>query len=213
MNSREKPTTLLCTVDQCWEFKGISGFLSLYSLAVYSRSIYYSTESIRWHSIAESLMEINIKKFYTHSYIYTHEMTVFIQFYCLSYISSLNRHSFFFSGEGNDSYSLLKWALINTLMSIFLNKFNFFCFLKRHSIFYHLIFFQSYPIVFIYTILIFIYFLWDGFYELTPLRRYQITLFFLPSLCLTTISYGNFYAKYIFSFLLLIPLFTRGSTV
>lgn len=26
MNSREKPTTLLCTVDECWEFKGISGF-------------------------------------------------------------------------------------------------------------------------------------------------------------------------------------------
>lgn len=68
---------MLCTVDECWEFKRISGFafvifplthsgprsLSLRLLRSirhwYSRSIHYSTQSIGWHSIADG---INTKK-------------------------------------------------------------------------------------------------------------------------------------------------------
>lgn len=100
MNSREKPTTLLCTVDQCWEFKGISGFLSLYSLAVYSRSIYYSTESIRWHSIAESLMEINIKKiFFIHILTYIHMKWLYSYSFIVSPISLLLTGISFFLGR------------------------------------------------------------------------------------------------------------------
>lgn len=67
---REKPTTLLCTVDECWEFKGISGFAFVifhWLGRTYSRSIHYSTESIRWHSIADG---INIKNLYTFLRVY-----------------------------------------------------------------------------------------------------------------------------------------------
>ena len=51
----------------------------------YSRSIYYSTKDIRWHSIAEfriSLMEINIKIFFILTY-----MTVFIKFLLYIYLN------------------------------------------------------------------------------------------------------------------------------
>lgn len=67
---QRKPTTLLCTVDECWEFKGISGFAFVifhWLRERYTRSIHSSTEDIRWHSIADG---INIKKFCTHSYIH-----------------------------------------------------------------------------------------------------------------------------------------------
>lgn len=102
---REKPTTLLCTVDECWEFKGISGFFcfSLYSTdsrRTYSQPIHYLTEGIRWHSIADG---INIKN-YTHSYIQRDGCThifIIVSFLCLRLMP------------------LLKWALINNTMFVF----------------------------------------------------------------------------------------------
>lgn len=69
--NREKPTTLLCTVDERWEFKGISGFFFVIFIPLlgraYSRSIRSSTESIGWHSIADG---INIKILYTFLHVY-----------------------------------------------------------------------------------------------------------------------------------------------